>query len=136
MTWHTAGANCAALGGQLGGQLATPTSRTMNDWIHARIGSTRAWIGVHYQGGKWASTNGGTLSYTQWRSGYPTQNTNGYCAEVTHSSYNGDWISAACSKTNSCHVCQIPRYLSNFYALATNYLKLVCRVIICQIKLT
>lgn len=112
LSWNTAKADCAAMGGQL----ASPTSATENAALLSLISGRRLFLGPYQSSGQsstsagWVDITGASLSYSNWSPGEPNDSDgreNGYqnCAAMNVDS--GLWDDVSCTNTQSYdYVCE------------------------------
>ncbi|KAE9547201.1 hypothetical protein FO519_009587 [Halicephalobus sp. NKZ332] len=95
---------------QNNGHLISVENGVLNQYIaelwHSLYGSGSFWIGVtNVLDGVWRNIDDGTnITYSNWDTGYPVNNSDYACVHVTNT---GVWINADCNKSRPLFVCGV-----------------------------
>jgi hypothetical protein len=94
--WVTAAGACEAFGGYL----VTISSSSENDDV-ANLGVRATWIGANDRDveGDWVWTDGYSVGYESWASGYPSSSGSADCAITNNGGRRGDWVDTSCSSS-------------------------------------
>lgn len=95
-SWNVAERACDAFGGYL----VTISSSTENDDV-ADLATRSTWIGASDQTveGDWLWTDGTSVRYESWASGYPTSSDAADCAITNNGGRRGSWVDMGCESS-------------------------------------
>lgn len=92
ITWETARDYCKSVGGHL----ATPTSKSENDFIFNNLGDYSMWLGgTDNNGGAWVWITNEVWRYTNWASGQPDSYGGPDQHLIMWVGHNGQWADAS-----------------------------------------